>query len=215
MSVTLLHPGVQTRILNESPAVAGTTSRELNLQSDAVLVSVFASSVTGTLDVSVYAITGDDQTGGEQALLFSFPQLSAATANLLLRRSAITLSRVRIVVQYSGACSYSINVRAVGSGSSDTRILGAANLVTTKATVGTSASLLIPSALEDRAGLLIKNWSTTQTVYVAETLVKATLSDGYPLAPRDAVAMDISAGVEIYAISDAPAADVRIVESGG
>ena len=206
----LLHPGVQLRLLSESPVTSGTKSASLNIQSDAVLVTLFASSVSGTLDVQVYASTGDGE-----ALLFEFPQLSAATTNLLLRRSSITTASVRVVAVYSAACTYSITVRAVSAGSSDTRILGASDMEVSQVTVGTSTMLLIPSALTDRSGLLIKNWSNTQTVYIGETAAKAVVGVGYPLGPKDAVAMDVSAGVEVYIVSDAPAADIRIIQAGG
>lgn len=211
MTPLLLHPGVQYLVLNESPTVSGTTSREVNIQSDAILVTLFAQSVTGTLDVNVYATTD----GGEQALLFSFPQLSAATSNLLLRRSSVATARIKVEVIYSQACSYRIHARAVSSGSGDTRILGSETLEVSQLPVGTTPIVLIPSALEDRRGLIIKNWSSTQTVYIAETQAKATSSVGWPLLPKDSLAMDVAAGVTIWIVSDAPGADIRIAESGG
>jgi hypothetical protein len=210
-SPVLLHPGVQYRLLNEQPVTAGSVSRDINLQSDAILVTLFATSVTGTLDLDVYATAED----GQEALLFSFPQLSAATTNLLLRRSSVATSRIRIAVSYSDACVYNVHVRAVNSGSSDTRILGSESFEVSQITIGTTPVVLIPSALNDRSGLVIKNWSSTQTLYIAETSGKASASVGYPLAPKDALAMDVAAGVTIYAVSDAPGADVRLAQVGG
>lgn len=209
----LLHPGTQDRVLFDSPTASGSKQVDISVQSDAVMVTLFATSVTGTLDVEVFAITNETNSG-EEALLFSFPQLSAATTNLLLRRSSITTSAVRIRVTYSNGCSYSIHARAVGSASSDTRILGASNLEVSQVTVGTGAVILIPAALVDRSGLVIKNWSATQTIYIAESQVKATSSTGWPLAPKDGLAVDVSAGVEVWAVSDAVGADVRLAEVG-
>jgi hypothetical protein len=211
----LLHPGVQFRVLNESPSTSGSKSASINIQSDAVLVTLFASSVVGTLDLRVWAHTQDNPPSGEEALLFEFPQLSAATTNLLLRRSSISTASIRIEAIYSDACAYSVHVRAVSSGSSDTRILGASELEVSQQTVNTGAILLIPSSLVDRSGLVIKNWSNTQTVYIGETLAKAAIGIGYPLGPKDALALDVNAGVEVYAIADAAGADLRIAQAGG
>jgi len=206
----LLNQGLEATVLDEKPQQAGQVSRLIAIRSDAVLVSLFAASVSGTLDVNVYA-----GTDGKEALLFSFPQLSAATSNLLLRRSSITPSTIRIEVIYSNAAEYTIMAKAVSAGSSDTKILGADSFRVSKSTVNTTAAVLIPAALTDRSGLVIKNWSTTQTVYLGESAGTAVAAVGYPLAPRDALAMDVAAGVEVYASSDVNGADVRIAESGG
>lgn len=124
------------------------------------------------------------------------------------------MQRFRVEVTYTGIVDYEIYIRAIeGAGESSSRILGANSWQVSKASATTSAGVLIAAALTDRSGVLIKNWSTTGTVYIAETLAKAT-TDAYPLGPKDAIAMDIAAGSEVYAIADSTV-DVRIVESGG
>lgn len=203
---------MQERIFNESPLASGSIERQVSLETDAVLVTLFATTVAGTLNVSVYATTADD---GRESLLFSFPQLNAATTNLLLRRSSVTTKRVRIVVSYSDACTYEIYARAVFAGTSDTRILGASGFEVDKQIVNTTNITLIPSTLVDRSGLLVKNWSNTQTIFIAESSAKLTAGKGYPLAPKDALALDVSAGVTVWAVSDIAGADVRIAQSGG
>jgi hypothetical protein len=206
----VIHPGVQQQIVADSPAQAGSQSQDFVIQSDAVLVSLRATAVSGTLDVSVIALVN----GGESPL-FSFPTLTSATTDVLLRRSSISPENIRIKVTYSDACSFEIYARAVSSGSSDVRILGAADFTTRQVTVGTSAVLLLPVSLVDRSGLVLKNWSITQTVYIGESQSAANLSSGYPLAPKDGLALDVTAGAEVWAISDAAGADMRIAEAGG
>ena len=207
-----LHPGVQDRVLGEAPAASGISQVDISLETDAILVTLWVDSIAGTLDVGVFATTADS---GKESLLFAFPQLSAGTTDLLLRRSSISTKRVRIRVTYSDACAYEVYARAVGSGSSDTRILGANSFETDQVTVGTTNIVLIPSVLTDRSGLVIKNWSDTQVVYLAESSAKLTAGKSYPLAPKDALAMDVSAGVEVWAVSDTAGADVRLGQSGG
>lgn len=179
--------------------------------SDTVLVTLWATSVAATLTVEVYAFTDT----GKDVLLFSFPVLNAGTTDLLLKRASIATQRVYIKATYAGACDYEVYVRAISGGISDARILGAGSLRVSQADIPPVATLLIPAALTDRAGIVIKNWSTSGNLYLAESLAKAIAMGGWPLAPRDIIAMDVDAGVSIYAISDAGTLDIRIIEAGG
>jgi hypothetical protein len=81
-------------------------------------------------------------------------------------------------------------------------------------TVGVITGILIPAALTDRTGIVIKNWSQTQTIYLGASPGEASIAAGYPLAPKDGLALDIAAGVTIYAVADIAGADIRIAESG-
>ncbi len=209
----LINPGVQTQILNVQAAGSGSSQRDFAIQSDAVLLTLYAGGVSGTLSVIVYAI-GPNGTVLSPALV-TFPALSSPTSQLLIERSGVVPGALRVVATYTGACDFEVNARAVFAGTSDTKILGSVNWEVSQVTVGTSPVLLIPSALTDRQGLLVKNWSTSQTLYIGETSSKATSATGYPLAPRDAIAMDVASGSQVYAVSDAPGADARIVQAGG
>jgi hypothetical protein len=203
----LIHQSTQERLIAETTAAAGTTSKEGSLQTDSLLCSLWVDSVTsGTLTVSVYTLTDT----GKEALLFTFPVITTATTNLLLKRKGVSMSRFRVVATYTGICQYEVYVRAI-TGVPDTGIFG---WTVSQANVTTVAAALIPASQEDRAGLLIKNWSSSSTVFLAETLGSATTAVGYPLGPKDAIAMDITAGSSVYAISDVGTADIRIVESG-
>lgn len=126
------------------------------------------------------------------------------------------MQRFRVEATYSGTCKYEIYVRAIsGVGESSTRLLGNATWKATQVDVDGTPGILIPASLADRNGLVIKNWSNSGTVYLGESLAGADPSIGYPLAPKDALAMDISAGTVIYIVSDGGDVDIRILESGG
>lgn len=209
----LLNNGTQERLISETTVAGGSTVKEGSIKSDSLLVSLWVDSVSsGTLSITVYTLTD----AGKEVEVITFPTLSTNTTNLLLRKSAVSLQRFRVVATYTGVCSYEIYVRAIeGAGESSSKILGSDNWKVSQLTIGTSAVILVAAALTDRSGILVKNWSNSQTVYIADTIVKATSSVGYPLAPRDALALDIAAGASVYAVSDAAGADLRLAEAGG
>lgn len=208
----MIHPGTQELLIREATIAPGTTSEEGVIQTDALLATLFVNSVTsGTLTVSVYALTDV----GKELLLFTFPTIVAPSTELVMKKSGVTLARFVVRATYTGICDYEIYIRAINNtGESSTRILGSNNWRVDQQDVTPVAAALISVALTDRNGVLVKNWSSTSTVYLAETLVKATVADGYPLAPKDALSMDIAAGNEVYAVTDVGTADVRIAESG-
>lgn len=207
----LLHPGTQERVLNEITIGAGQVEREGSIQSDSLLATLYVSSISsGTLTLSVFTLTDT----GKEVLLFSFPVISAPTVDLLLKKSGISMQRFRVQATYTGVCQFEVYIRAVeGAGESSSHILGSSSLTTSSALITTSPSALIPSALTDRNGLVIKHWGGTGNLFVSESIAKLP-ADAYPLGPKDAIAMDIAAGVTIYAVSDSGAIDVRIAESG-
>lgn len=210
----LLNHGVQSRLLLETTTGAGSTSREISVESDSALVTLNVSSlVSGSLSVVVYGLAGTD-IGAATPPLITFPVVSAPTTNLLLRAASLVTQRLLIVATYTGICTYEIQVRAVNGASGSTRILAADNLSMSQTTLGTTVVAVIPASLTDRAGVIIKNWSTTQTVYIGATAAEAVPGVGYPLAPKDALALDVSAGVAIWGVSDAAGADLRIAQSG-
>lgn len=211
--MTLLYPGTQERVLAETTQGAGSKSYEGSIRSDSLVATLWVDGITsGSLSVSVYTMTDTDK----EVLLFSFPALTAPSVNLLLRKSGVSLQRYRVVATYTGVCQFEVYIRAIsGSGESSARILGSLDWRVSQKTVATTPLVLISSALVDRQGVLVKNWSATQTLFIAEVSTKATLAEGYPLAPRDALALDIAAGAEVWAVSDSPGADARLVEAGG
>lgn len=208
----ILKQGLQEVLLKEAPTSAGTTVKDFSIQSDAALFLLWVNSVADNIFVEVYSILDD---GSKETLLLSFPKITAPSTEISQKRTGTVSTRLRVKVTYAAACNYELSVRAVATGSSDTRILGGASLKVSKKTVNSVTSLLVPASLVDRAAIAIKNWSTSGVVWVAETQAKANQNNGWPIGPKDAIGLDIQAGVELYASAVDGPCDVRIIESGG
>lgn len=210
----VLDSGVEKRAMLISDSAAGSAETDAIIQTDTVLATLFVDSVAGNLNVNVWAVTDDDHL--RKILLFSFPTISAPTTNLVLKRAAISTARIFIEAIYDDAASFEVRIRAISGGISDTKIIGAASLTMSQLNITSGApQILIPSSLTDRAGLLVKNWNGSGNLFLGATALEATLAGGYPLAPRDAISMDVQAGVTIYAVADVAAVDTRIVQVGG
>lgn len=207
----ILKSGLQEIVVREAPAAAGVITRDISIQSDAALFLVWVSSLTGTINISVYGVLDS----GKEVLVLTFPPISTPTTSLLQQRTGTVPTRLKLVISHTGNCDIEVSTRAVSTGSSDTRILGGASLQIGQKTVGSTPTLLIPASLSDRAALAIKNWSTSGIIYIAETAAKANAVTGWPIGPKDALGIDIQAGVEIYATAVDGPCDIRIIESGG
>lgn len=207
----MLKQGLQEVLLREAPTNSGVTIKDFSVQSDAVLVLLWVDAVVGTLDVKVYGILDD---GSKEVLLFDFPDITTPTTSILQKRSGIVPTRLRVKVSYTGSCSYELSARAVSTGTGDTRIVSSNALRMSQQAVGPAITLLVPASLTDRNALVIKNNSTSGTIYLAETEAKTNSSVGWPLGPKDALGVEIQAGVALYAVSDGPTCDIRLVESG-
>lgn len=207
----LIHPGTQERILAETTLGSGTTSKEGSIQSDSLVATLWVDSIaSGELTVSVFTLTDT----GKELELFSFPVLTVGSINLLLKKAGVSLQRFRVQATYTGICQYEVYIRAIeGAGESSVRILGSSSFRVEQVDLSTTPVALIPASLEDRQGVIIKNWSLTTNMYIAETSAKATVAGGYPVAPRDNVTVDVQAGVAIWAVAESGTIDVRIGES--
>jgi hypothetical protein len=209
-----LNPGKTERIISETPTAAGETVREGAIISDSLLATLWVDNISsGTLTVTVYTLTDSNK----EVELFTFPVLSASTSNLLLKKAGISLQRYKVRATYTGACSYEIHIRAIsGIGESSTKILGSQNWAVGKAVVSTSPQLLIPAAILDRRGFIIKNNSSSdQIIYVAESAASATAGTGFPLSVGEGLSVDVASGAEVYVVSSASGADVRYAQAGG
>lgn len=208
----MLKQGLQEILVKEAPTSAGVTVKDFSIQSDAALFLLWVNSVADNIIIDVYGILDD---GSKETLLLSFPKITSPSIEISQKRTGTVSTRLRVRITYTGACNYELSARAVATGSSDTRILGGASLKVSKKTVNSVTSLLVPASLVDRAAIAIKNWSSSGTIYVAETAAKANQNNGWPIGPKDALGLDIQAGVELYATAVDGPCDIRIIESGG
>ena len=208
----ILKTGLQEIVLRASPVSAGTITKDLSIQSDAALFLLWVNSTAGDITVEVYGILDSDN---REVLLASFPKVNTPSTEILQKRTGTAPTRLRVKVTCTGACDFELSARAVSTGSSDTRILGGASLKVSKKTVNSSPTLLVPSSLVDRTAIAIKNWSSSGTIYIGESVAKANANNGWPIGPKDALGLDIQAGVELYATAVDGPCDIRIIESGG
>lgn len=198
-------------LLDVDSSTSGTSTKEVSVESDNVLISLYVDSTAGDVDVSVATLTDE----GKEVDIVVFPTVSSPTSELLIRKSAVTMSRVLVTATYTDSCSFEVRARGIGTGESSVRILGVNEWSVETATVGTSAALLIPTSLTDRNGIAIRNHDATEDIYIAPTLALATIADGWPVLAGETVQMDLTAGSEVYAIGTGSGIDIRIIQAGG
>lgn len=201
--------GKQITVMDLSPSAGGSHTETFAIDADTLLISLFAVSVSGTLDVSVETFTDDNKS----VEIIQFPQLNSATSNLLLRRAAVSMQNVRITATYSAAAEFEIRARGLATGETSVRILGANTGRAAQIDIDTTSQVLVPSALTDRTGIVIKNNNSSGILYLGYSASEATVADGYPVGPGESIGMDVSAGAEIYARASTGTIDVRLMEA--
>jgi hypothetical protein len=201
--------GKTETIMTVQAAVSGSRTEYFHIESDSVLISLFADVVSGTLDVTVYTLTEE----GKEVVIINFPQLAAPTSDLLLKKAAAAMSRIKVVATYSGATTFEIRARSIGAGESSVKILGASQAKASQLTVGTSPTLLFPISLTDRAGMIVKNNGTSAILYLGYTVAEATTGNGYPIGPGESIGIDVGSGATVYGRAASGTIDVRLMES--
>jgi hypothetical protein len=201
--------GKTETIISRAASSAGTITEYFHIESDSVLVSLFADVVSGTLDVAVFTLTEE----GKEIGIINFPSLSAPTSELLLKKAAAAMSRIKVVATYSGATTFEVRARSIGAGESSVKILGASQAKASQLTVGTTPTLLFPVSLTDRAGMIVKNNGTSAILYIGYTVAEATTGNGYPVGPGESIGIDVGSGATIYGRSSTGTIDVRLMES--
>lgn len=210
---TPLDLGKEVRVVQNSPTAAGSEIYQLSLDAEAVLVSLYVSATSGDVDVNVTTEGAE----GQDVEVITFPTISAPVTELLLRKSASVLRKIRINVTYTGSCSFEIRARGVSAAASSVVIEGASDFSVTQKDITTTATTLLAASLTDRRGILVKNNNigSAEVLYIANTLAKATSAVGFPIEVGGNLSLDLQAGSELYAISSSGTIDVRIVEAGG
>lgn len=208
----LLGEGKEFQVMDITAAGAGTSTQAFNIDAESVLFSLYVGSVTGDLTVTAYTTGLDEQ----ETEIVVFPTISAPTSELLLKKAAATLQKIRVVATYTGACSFNLRARGVSAGASSVKIEGATGFRVSKKSVTTTASALLPASLADRTAIHIINIDPIATLWVAETSGKASATDGAPIyANGGNLTIDLAAGSTIYGAVTAGTLDVRIIETSG
>lgn len=211
--VSPLKQGKEVSVIKEEVTAAGTTERTFTLDADTFLLSVQATVLTGTLTIEALTETAE----GQQVSILTYPVISAPTTVLQLKEpdNSQTMQRVRIRATYTGTATYQVRARGLARGQSRVQVQGNGSWDATQTDIGTTATLVIPAALNDRSGLvLLNNNLSSGKLYIGPTAAKAVVATGYPIGPQQAIALDIDAGAEVYAIADSGTIDVRILEAG-
>lgn len=219
----MLNLGDMCIVLNECPTAASTKDKTLTVQSSGVLLSLFVQELTGTLDVNVYTVTNK----GEEKLIDTFPQISAPTTELLLRKQVEVHNQIRVEVKTSGPAKYDIRAKGVEAGIASVSITGAGKADNYGVLMDTTPRLIVPVALEDQNNVSIINNNSPggATLYVG---FKSTISVGStasvgtpdtdaasPIPPGGSIGLNVTAGLTVYGRADAGTVDVRIVLLGG
>lgn len=206
----IINPGRTQSLFDGGLSGAGTKVIDFTVHADTLLLSLFVRSVTaGTITVTASTL----HYPGEAIEVIEFPVISGPTTSIVLKKAAVVVANCQLRIAYTGDCDLQVVAKGLSVGDLSVSVVGAADLRTRKTPVGTSNVLLVPSALEDRAGIVIKNWSSSAIVYFAESSAQLTADQGFPLAPGEPFAMDIAAGQEIWAVASAADTDVRIIEA--
>lgn len=205
----------QCLVLMECPTGASTKEKTLAVESSGVLLSLYVEDVTGTLDVNVYTLTKS----GHEKLIDTFPQISAPTTELILRKQVEVHDHLRVEVITSDAAKYDIRAKGVEASLSSVRIEGSDSWEVSLTTVSsTTNTLIIAADLDDRSGMAMRNGDFDKplnTLYVAESEAKLDAGQGYPVLPGEALQLDLKAGNEVWGIYDNDDGPVHIIQTGG
>ncbi len=204
-----LPQGKEKLLIDKAPTAAGTDIAEIGIDADTVIISLFVSSLSGDLDIVV-----DTLAGSGDITVINFPTISAPTTNLFIKKAAAIMDKIRVTATYTDAVDYEVYVRGVGTGEASVRILGSNDAEASQTDIGTSATIIIPAALTDRSGLIIKNNDSSANLFIGYTALEATLANGYPIGPGESIGIDIASGQELFGIASAGTIDVRIMEAG-
>ena len=210
---TPLTRGKELEVLNDTLDSAGVIEQTFTLDADTVLFMVQATVVSGTLDIEVFTEIAD----GQSVSVMKFDQLTAPTTSLVKKEptDSQVLQRIRVVATVTGEATFRCRARGLARGQALVQVQGNGSWDATQTTISTTATLLIPAALSDRSGMVVLNNNLSSgKMYIGPTAAKAVTTNGYPIGPQQAIALDLDAGAEVYALSDSTDIDVRILEAG-
>jgi len=203
--------GKTCTLIDTCVTAAGSQTKEFTVEADNALFSLYVESVAGDLDVVVYTLTDE----GKETDITTFPTISAPTTELLIKKSAVTMSRIRVEATYTGAACFEVRARGIGTGETSVRILGSNNARVEQYTITTTPTLLIPVSIMDRQSINLRNYTTgSEVLYLGFSLADTTTAKGYPLLPGESIGIDLQEGGALYVVADTGTIDVRLIEMG-
>lgn len=193
-----------------APSAAGVHQKTVTISTEGCLFGLYVTSCTGSVQATVSTLT----TKGKAVPLFSFPVLTAGTSQILLKKATDVLSRILVTVTIVGTAQYELVLKGTKIGQVEVREVASSNARAVKFTAISTPSLLVSTSPLERCGLVLKNTGPATLVYIGFTLSEASVGNGWPLAIGESIAMSLSEGQSIYAVTNGGTADVRCMESG-
>lgn len=209
----VLQSGKTLLVFAETTVSAGTQTRTFTIDSDTFQTSLFVTSITGQLDITIYTVTQE----GREKEVISYLGITSPSTELSLKKAATAMGVVRVVAVYTGACNFELRAKGLSSGETSAKIQSANVAKASQVNISVTPSILLAAALTDRKGVIIKNNTTTNNIilYIGFSSAQALSSVGYPIGRGEALSLDIGAGATLWACSSTNTIDVRIIEAGG
>lgn len=208
--MTKLESGQTILVIGETFQASGQVTRIFTLDSDTFQTSLFVSSITGTLNISISTIAGE----GKEKEVITYSNVTAPSTELDLKKAATAMGVVKVTATYTGPCSFELRAKGLSSGETSARIQSANAAMASQVFVTNVPTILLPAAFSDRKGVIVKNNSTNGILYIGFSQSQTTSATGYPLAKGEALALDLGAGATLWAVSSSGTVDVRIIEAG-
>ncbi len=182
-------------------------------EGETILASLEVYSVTPGTQIKLQIFThGDDDS--TPVSIAEYPVITAATGTILLRKAAVSMSRIIVRATITGGTAvFKVWMRALSIGETSVRIVGASSFTVTRQLVASSPQVITGGDLDDRYSLCLKNTGPGM-LYIAETSVKANPTDGYPISIGESLGFDLQAGTSLWGYS-VSTSDVALAEGGG
>ena len=207
-----LPPGKTILVMGESPNGAGSLSRIFTLDSDTFQTSLFVSSISGSLTITLSTITGE----GKEKEVITYSPVTSPSTELDLKRAVSAMGVIKATAVFTGACSFELRAKGLSNGQMSATIQSATTAKASQINISGTPAILLPAALVDRKGVIIKNNGTgAHVLYLGFSQAQASTGTGYPLGKGEALALDVAPGAVIWAVSGNNTIDVRIIEAGG
>ena len=207
-----LPPGKTILVMGESPNGAGSLSRIFTLDSDTFQTSLFVSSISGSLTITLSTITGE----GKEKEVITYSPVTSPSTQLDLKRAVSAMGVIKATAVFTGACSFELRAKGLSTGLMSANIQSATTAKASQINVSSTPAVLLTAALVDRKGVIIKNNTNgTSVLYLGFSEAQASIGTGYPLGKGEALGMDVAPGAVLWAVSGNGSIDVRIIEAGG
>lgn len=207
--INVLQQGRTLTVISETVYGTGTTKKTFASISDGAIISLYVSSITGSLSIRVLTETS----AGKSYELFSFPTVTSPTNGLTLKTAAPTMENITIEATYNGDVEYEVHARGVASGEVSAKVVSPSNATTGRVLVSTVPTLIVAASNSNRSAILLRNTDDNGTLYIGFSEAQASTANGFPVLPGENFMLNISGGQALYGIGTVSPMDIRYVEA--